>query len=352
VVAALALGLGCGADDTSPPLAGADLATRGKESFRFDPFGDEATWTDVLRLDAVLPTLAPVKALHLGLKLDVDALPADVAARAPSGAFDLGDPATMLVLLRMNAVVGLVGTVERDKLTRVGVTCALCHSTVDDSSSKGIGHRLDGYRNPDLDLGALLALSPRVSDAKRLAYRSWDRGKVDLRLDEDGDHGAVVIRPVYGLRGLHTFTSTGDALGHGSVGETPALREYVLGLAPPAPPAGLVDAAAAARGQTVFAGLCAGCHEGPLLTDANERLHDPSEVVSEPEPHGAPSYASRSATKRYRTPPLHGVWQHAPYFHNGTAANLEAVVDTYDERKQLGLTAAQRADLVQYLKSL
>jgi cytochrome c peroxidase len=75
-------------------------------------------------------------------------------------------------------------------------------------------------------------------------------------------------------------------------------------------------------------------------------------VVSEPEPNGAPSYASRSATKQYRTAPLAGIWQHPPYFHNGSAPTLEAVVESYDARKSLGLTSAQKSDLVQYLKSL
>jgi hypothetical protein len=134
----------------------------------------------------------------------------------------------------------------------------------------------------------------------------------------------------------------------------PALQEYQLSIPAPPPPAGSFDAAAAMRGQAVFAGpgKCTSCHSGPLLTDGNDRLHDPSEVVSEPEPNGEPSYASRSATKKYRTAPLHGVWQHPPYFHNGTAPTLEAVVETYDTRKNLGLTADQKADLVQYLKSL
>jgi cytochrome c peroxidase len=134
----------------------------------------------------------------------------------------------------------------------------------------------------------------------------------------------------------------------------PALQAYQLSLAAPPPPAGSFDATAATRGRSVFtgAGKCSTCHTGALLSDGNTRLHDPSEVVSEPEPGGAPSAASRSATKKYRTAPLHGIWQHPPYFHNGVAATLEAVVELYDSKKGLGLSTQQKADLVQYLKSL
>src|SRR4029079_3481429 len=114
---------------------------------------------------------------------------------------------------------------------------------------------------------------------------------------------------------------------------------------------GSSDAAAGARGQQVFvgAGGCASCHSGVLFTDANSTLHPPADSMAEPE---SPSYAARSPTKRYGTTPLRGVWQHVPYFHDGSAATLEQVVATYNARRSLGLTAQQSADLVQYLKSL
>jgi cytochrome c peroxidase len=133
-----------------------------------------------------------------------------------------------------------------------------------------------------------------------------------------------------------------------------ALQAYQLSLSAPTPPAGSFDPAAAQRGRAVFEGAarCATCHQGTLLTDANTRLHDPSEVVSEPEPNGVPSYASRSATKQYRTTPLRGLLRHPPYFHNGVAATLEAVVELYATKQGLNLTAQQKADLVEYLKSL
>jgi cytochrome c peroxidase len=133
-----------------------------------------------------------------------------------------------------------------------------------------------------------------------------------------------------------------------------ALQAYQLSLQAPKPAAGSFDAAAAQRGRAVFQGpgTCATCHTGTLLTDASERLHAPSEVVSEPEPNGVPSYASRSATKQYRTTPLRALQFHPPYFHNGIAGTLEEAVELYNTRKALNLTAEQQADLVEYLKSL
>ncbi|MFZ2651010.1 MAG: c-type cytochrome [Burkholderiaceae bacterium] len=183
-------------------------------------------------------------------------------------------------------------------------------------------------------------------------------------------------------RASHTFTGDGNELaywnryvavaemgGQGSVSEPrlnlnithgpqdlvssklPALQAYQLSLKAPAPPVGSFDAAAAARGKSVFEGVgtCATCHTGTLFTDANLTLHPPSDSMAEPE---APSYASRSASKMYRTAPLKGVWQHAPYFHDGSAATLEAVAQTYNAKRALGLSAQNIADLVQYLKSL
>ena len=161
-----------------------------------------------------------------------------------------------------------------------------------------------------------------------------------------------------GGHGSFSDPRTGVSVTNGSAdlitAKLPALQEYQLSLLAPLPPAGSFDGAAAERGRRVFKGegKCGSCHSGERFTDANSRLHPPSDAVSEPEPNGAPSYASRSATKQYRTAPLAGLWQHPPYFHNGTAPTLEAVVQTYNTRMALGLTAAQRADLVQYLKSL
>ena len=376
------------ADATLDPL----LVAQGKEIFRSDTFGDEAFWTDVLGMNQVIASAVdPTTALSVGLKVDAEALPPAVVQGIQDGSISLTDPATTIALLKLDAVVGVKGTVETingvDTLTRVGTTCALCHSTVDDSFAPGIGKRLDGRANRDLNPGAIIALSPAVSTSAKAVYNSWGPGKYDPRFNIDGLNGPQVIPPAYGLLGVHRITSTGDGDdiaywnryvavtqmgGQGSFADSrtgvnvmngtsdlvssklPALQAYQLSLAAPSPPAGSFDPVSAARGKVVFegAGQCATCHTGATMTDANVTLHAPSEVVSEPEPNGAPSYASRSATQQYRTAPLAGLWQHAPYFHNGSAPTLDAVVETYNTKKTLGLTSAQKADLVQYLKSL
>ena len=367
------------------------LVTQGKDIFRFDTYGDETFWTDTLRIhDIITSAVDPTTALGVGLKVDAEALPAEVVQGIQGGSISLTDPATTVALLKLNAVVGLKGTVEtvngKDTLTRVGTTCALCHSTVNNSFAPGIGARLDGWPNRDLNPGAIIALSAALTPEQKAIYNSWGPGKYDPRFNFDGQNGPQVIPPAYGLLGINKITVTGDGddvaywnryvgitqmHGHGSFSEPrlgisvnnppdlissklEALQAYQLSLNAPAPPPTTFDPAAAARGQQVFngAGQCATCHTGSLFTDANERLHPPADVVSEPEPNGAPSYAGRSATKMYRTAPLRGVWQHPPYFHNGIAATLENVVELYDSRKGLNLTAEQKSDLVQYLKSL
>lgn len=366
-------------------------AADGRRIFRFATFGDESFWTDTLHMNEVVESAVdPTTALSVGLKVDAEALPPAVVQGIKSGSIDLKSKATTLALLQLNAVVGVRGTVVKvggkDTLTRFGVTCAFCHSTVDNSFAPGIGKRLDGYPNSDLQVGAIIALSPSVPAAAKAVYKSWRKGFYDPRFNIDGKNGPQVIPPAYGLAGIHAITSTGDGAdvaywnryvgvtqmhGHGSMvdkrigvnvqnppdsisADLPALQAYQLSIAAPPPPAGSFDVAAAQRGATVFngAGKCATCHVAPLFTDANQRLHAPSEVVSEPEPNGAPSYASRAATKMYRTAPLHGVWQHPPYFHNGAAPTLDSVVARYNTRKGLHLTQQQQADLVQYLKSL
>ena len=364
---------------------------QGKHTFRFDAFGDETKWTDALRMNEVVSTVDPTTALAVGLKVDSEALPRAVVAGILNGSISLTSPATTVALLKLNAVVGVKGTVETingtDTLTRVGFTCALCHSTVDNSFSPGIGKRLDGWPNRDLNVGAIVALSPALDAATKAVFNSWGPGRYDPRFNLDGKNGPQVIPPAYGLRGIHSITVTGDGNdiaywnryvavtqmgGHGSFSEPrtgvsvtngsddlvssklPALQAYQLTLPAPAAPAGSFDLAAAARGERLFNGTarCNTCHSGHEFTDANTRLHPVSDAMGEPEAAGVPSYASRSATKQYRTSPLKGVWQHPPYFHNGSAATLEDVVNTYNTRRSLGLTSLQIADLVQYLKSL
>jgi hypothetical protein len=377
-----------GSDSNTDPA----LIDEGKRIFRFDTFGDETFWTDTLRMhEVVRAAVDPTTALSVGLKVDAEALPPAVVQGIQNGTISLTSPATTVALLKLDAVVGLKGTVEniagQDTLTRLGITCALCHSTVDNSFAPGIGKRLDGWTNHDLNPGAIIALSPVPSAAAKAVYNSWGRGKYDPRFNFDGKNGPLVIPPAFGLNGVHKITVTGDGDevaywnryvavtqmgGHGSFSEPrtgvnvvngtddlvtaklPALQAYQLSLAAPAPPAGSFDATASERGKALFNGVakCVTCHSGAEFTDANDRLHLPSEVVSEPEPNGAPSYASRSATKQYRTAPLKGLWQHAPYFHNGSAATLGDVVTTYNARQFLGLSDSQVNDLVNYLKSL
>ena len=373
----------CGDGDEGPTGPSPEELAEGKEIFRFDTFGDETFWTDTLRLHEVIQTtVSPLTALSVGLKVDADALPPGTLEGA-----DLNDPATTIALLKLNAVVGLQGTVEtvnaKDTLTRVGITCALCHSTVNNSVQAGIGQRLDGWPNRDLDPGAIIALSPAVTPQQKAVYNSWGPGKYDARFNFDGQNDPAVIPPAYGLAGVNSVTFTGDGdspaywnryvavtqmHGHGSFSEPrlninvsntdgtpdlveaklPNLEAYQLSLTAPAPPAGSFDAAAAGRGRSVFEGQgqCATCHSGETFTDANTLLHEPSEVPTDP------THAERSATQMYRTTPLRGVWQHPPYFHDGSAATLADVVERYDTANGLGLTAEQKADLVEYLKSL
>ena len=388
---AMAIISACGGSDDADDAAAAHAAQveQGKQIFRFDTFGDEAQWTDALRMHEVIrAAVDPVTALSVGLKVDAEALPAAVVQGIQNGSVDLHSLATTVALLKLNAVVGLKGTVETvsgvDTLTHVGITCALCHSTVDNSFAPGIGKRLDGWPNRDLNPGVIIALSPAVDAATKVALNSWGAGKFDPRHNIDGISKPVVIPPAYGLEGVHrvTFTGDGDEVAYwnryvavvemGGLGtmveprlnlnithgtqdlvssKLPALQAYQLSLKAPAAPAGSFDVAAAVRGKLVFegAGQCATCHTGATFTDANTRLHPVADSMAEPE---SPSYASRSATKQYRTSPLKGVWQHAPYFHDGSAATLEDVVQTYNTRKALGLTSQQVTDVAQYLKSL
>ena len=367
----------------------------GKQVFRFDTFGDEQLWTDTLQMQKVIPQISPATALSVGLKVDSEALPAAVIDAIKAGQVDLNDPAVTVQLLKLNAVVGVMGKVSgsKDKLTSVGVTCALCHSTVDDSVVPGIGKRLDGWPNRSLNVGAIIALSPALTD--KSPYTSWGPGRYDARFHAFDGKGfiqlnatslPVLIPPAFGLQGVGFETYTGDGPisywnsyvgvgqmgGHGSfsdprIGLTikqmpdlvtpklPALLQYQLSLQAPKPPAGSFDVAAAGRGEQLFNGSagCASCHIPPTYTDVLSGpdpsvpfLHSPAEVGTEP------AYAARTATGMYRTTPLRGVWQHAPYFHDGSAATLLDVVNHYDTQFRLGLSAAQKADLVEFLKSL
>ncbi|MGH7551843.1 MAG: c-type cytochrome [Longimicrobiales bacterium] len=353
----------------------AQTLAEGQRIFRFDTFGDEPFWTDTLRLHEVVEnSVDPTTALKVGLKVDADVLPAGILQQV-----DLTSPATTVALLKMNAVVGVRAEVDADnRITRLGITCALCHSTVDNSVMAGIGRRQDGWPNRDLNVGAIIALSPVLPADKKAIYNSWGPGKYDPRYNIDGKNTPLVLPPAYGLAQVEneTFTAEGPISywnayvavmqmhGHGNfsdprlgieVTHTPdlvgpklaALAAYQHSLEAPPPPAGSFDPAAAERGQAVFNRTCASCHVGGTNTDNNSgKLHAPAETGMNA------AYAERTATKAYRTTPLRGLWQHPPYFHDGSAATLEAAVDHYDTVLNLQFTPQQKADLVQYLKSL
>jgi hypothetical protein len=373
-----------------------DLQRRGQGIFRYDTFGDEQLWTNVLRMHEVVETVPPTTALAVGLKVDVDSLPRAVRTALRAGQVDLDDPAVTVQLLQLDAVVGLRGAVsDAGRLTSLGVTCALCHSTVDNSFAPGIGHRLDGWANTDLNVGAIVSLSPALDAATKAEFQTWGPGKYDPRHHAfDGTNIVplntpslpIVIPSIYGLRrvGFETVTADGPIsywnayVGIGQMGgqgtfedprlplvirqtpdlvtpKLPALLAYQLSLRTPETPKGSFDRRAAARGSRVFYGQagCASCHRPPAFTDvlrgpARNRpfLHEPAEVGMDP------GYAARSATGKYRTTPLRGLWQHPPYFHDGSAATLLDVVNHYDTLFALHLDGRQKRDLVEFLKSL
>jgi len=378
--------------DTHRPLDG-------REIFRFDTFGNEQLWTDMLKLHEAVQTISPATALSVGLKVDADALPPAIVEALQAKQVNLNDPAKTIALLELNAVVGVIGKVnESGQLTSIGITCALCHSNVDNSLAPGIGKRLDGWANHDLNVGVIAGLAPGLPDAFRAEFSTWGPGMYDPRhhafgganvfeLHPESKSVPVVMPPIYGLKGVgfETYTADGPISywnsyvgvsqmgGHGNFSDpriglfitqsapdlvTPKLRallKYQLSLKVPAPPHGTVDHRAAARGRRLFYGDagCSACHSGPDYTDVLSGprpdvpvLHDPAETGM------SPVYASRTATGQYRATPLRALWQHAPYFHDGSAPDLPAVVEHYNRHFELNLTPDQKADLVEFLKSL
>ena len=406
-------------------VAAADTAQakfeHGREIFRHDTFGDEAFWGGQLqlhkaiagaRLGGVGPGVSPATALAVGLKVDVDALPPQLVQQLRAGRVDLNDPASTLALLKANAVVGVKGIFDQSgKLSSVGIQCALCHSSVDNSFAPGIGHRLDGWANRDLNVGAIIALAPNLSpvtdllqvdDATvRQVLHSWGPGKFDAEVfldgkafSPDGKSAATLIPPAFGLAGvnLHTWTGWGgvshwnafvanlEMHGQGTfldarlndaskfpvaakagLGEVrhdpdlttsklPDLHFYQLGLEAPAPPEGSFDKEAAARGKLLFHGKakCMTCHVPPIFTEPGWNMHTAEEI-------GIDDFqASRSPDGRYRTAPLAGLWTHTKggFYHDGRFATLHDVIAHYDSFMKLGLSEPEQQDLEQYLKSL
>jgi hypothetical protein len=397
------------------------MLAEGKQTFRFDTFGDEAFWTDALQLHRAIaganlggvgPGVSPATALAVGLKVDSEALPQSLVSQLKRGRVNLDDPATTLALLKLNAVVGVKGTFKSDgSLQSVGITCALCHSTVDNSFAPGIGQRLDGWANRDLNVGAIVALSPNLTPVSSLlgvdvptvktVLQSWGPGKFDAELfldgkafRPDGKSAATLLPPAFGLVGvnLHTWTGWGSVThwnafvanlemhgqgtfydprlndpvkfpiaareGFGNVRSNPdlispklpALHFYQLAIPAPAAPAGSFDPAAAARGATLFNGQakCAVCHVPPTFTEPGWNMHTPEEI-------GIDDFqAKRSPDERYRTSPLKGLWTHQKggFYHDGRFATLRDVIEHYNSFLGTNLTDQQKSDLVEYLKSL
>ncbi|HEX5012249.1 MAG TPA: hypothetical protein VFY71_17815 [Planctomycetota bacterium] len=399
-----------------------ELMKEGAQTFRYDTFGDEVFWGDTLKLHQAIagaanggvgPGLAPQTALDLGLKIDRHALSNTVQVKLASGALDLADPGNTVELLRENAVVGLTGFFdEQEQLVSVGIQCALCHSTVDDSFAPGIGQRLDGWANRDLDVGKIVALAPDLSvfanllgvtqDQVRDVLKGWGRGKFDAELVLDGKtvgpngSAATLIPPAFGLAGvnLHTWTGWGsvphwnafvavlemhgvgnfsdsrldnatqfpiaaaNGFGHIEVDEdddrvTPklaGLQAYQLALTAPEPPEGSFDPDAAEKGDELFGGKaqCATCHVEPMFTEPGWNMHPGSDF-------GIDNFqADRAPDHAYRTSPLKGLWSHQKggFFHDGRFPTLLDVVNHYDQFFQLGLTQQEKSDLVQYLLSI
>ena len=420
VIASIAAPAQKGADAKNARHAQAML-DEGKKTFRYDTFGSEAFWGDALQLHKAIagephggvgPGVSPKTALSVGLKVDADALPAALKKQLAAGKVNLDDPATTIALLKLNAVVGVTAFANPDgSVKSMGIQCALCHSTVDNSFAPGIGKRLDGWANRDLNVGAIVSLAPNLKpftdllgvdvDTVKKVLASWGPGRFDAELDKDGKalrpdgkQAGTLIPPAFGLAGvnLHTWTGFGSVpywnayvgvgemhgagtffdarfndkdqypvaakSGSGNTRGTPdrvtsklaALHFYQLSIPAPAAPAGSYDKAAFERGKVLFNGSakCATCHVPPLFTEPGNNLHTPDEV-------GVDAFqADRSPTHMYRTAPLAGLWTHQKpgFYHDGRFATLLDVVNHYDDHLKLNLSSAQKNDLIEYLKGL
>jgi hypothetical protein len=396
------------------------LFVRGRRIFRYDTFGDRAFWGDALQLHRAIagrnnggvgPGVSPKTALAVGLKVDATAIPKQTATAIKAGKVDLNDPKVTLALLKLNAVVGVKGFFDRNsRLTSMGITCAFCHSTVDDSFAPGIGRRLDGWPNRDLNVGAIVGLAPNKKPITDLlgvdeatvnkVLAAWGPGKFDAELfldgkafRPDGKSAATLIPPAFGLAGvnLHTYTGWGsvpywnafvanlEMHGKGTfydprlndrakfpvaaragfanvrnrpdlvTPKLPALHFYQLAIPAPKPPRGSFDPAAARRGAAVFngKGKCASCHMPPTYSEPGWNLHQPAEICTDA------FQADRSPDGMYRTTPLRGLWSHTKggFYHDGRYPTLMAVIDHYDSCQKLNLTSPEKRDLVQFLRS-
>lgn len=406
-------------DPPQPPEDNSPLVKEGKDIFRFDTFEDEGFWTGLLHIDKAIAGnanggfgsgVSPKTALAVGLKVDAEALPSEVVAGIQDGTVDLDNPATTLALLKLNAVVGVKGSFnEQGTLKSIGITCAACHSTVDNSFAPGIGKRLDGWPNRDLNVGAIVSLTDNAQPIAdmlhvdegtlRTVLGMWGPGKFAAVLFMDGKalqpNGSVaanLIPAAFGLKdvSLTTYTGWGDISywnafvanlemhGKGNFSDPrlndskypiavensfgnvtnnpdlvtsklPALKAYQHSIAAPKAPAGSFDAVAANRGKVLFENKakCATCHSPELYKNANTILHTAAEI-------GIDDFeAKRSPTGKYRTTPLAGLFARAKggYYHDGRFATLQDVINHYDTHMNLNLSASEKQDLAEYLKS-
>jgi hypothetical protein len=409
------------APQPGPEQDALQMIKEGRQTFRYDTFGDEEFWGDALKLHHAIigkklggvgPGVSPKTALAVGLKVDMDAIPPDLVQKLKQKQVDLDDPATTVALLKLDAVLGVKGFLDKDgKVRSAGITCAICHSTVDDAFAPGIGHRLDGWPNRDLNIGKIITLAPNLKpftdrlgigeDDLKKALLRWGPGKYDAELlhdgkaaRPDGKTAATLLPAAFGLAGVnnHTYTGWGGVThwnayvantqmrGKGTffdprlndkekfpiavktkdwnirndpdlvTAKLPALHFYQLSIVAPKPPEGSFDKAAAGRGQAIFTGKgdCKRCHVPPLFTEPGWPMHTAAEI-------GIDDFqAKRSPDERYRTTPLKGLWAHSKggFYHDGRFATLQDVIDHYNAHFKLGLPEKERKDLAEYLKSL
>ena len=411
--------------DTAIDQNAARMLEEGRQIFRYDTFGSEDFWGGKLRLHEAIvgqklggvgPGVSPKMALSLGLKVDSEALPADLVAAIKAGKVNMDDPASTVALLKANAVVGVTAFLNPDGSARsVGIQCALCHSTVDDSFAPGIGKRLDGWGNRDLNVGAIVATAPNLQPFSdllgvdvatvRAVLKSWGPGRYDAELNmdgkakrPDGKTAATMMPSAFGLAGVNQHTWTGgwgtvtywnayvantQMYGKGTfidsrlndakqypvaakagwgrkrdatdliTAKLPALHFYQLAMPVPKAPAGSYDTSRAKRGEAVFNGTakCSTCHVPPIFTEPGHNLHKGSEI-------GIDSFqADRGPERSYVTTPLRALFDtekihKGGFYHDGRFASLSDVVDHYDRVLKLRLSAEQKKDLIEYLKAI
>ncbi len=401
------------------------MMEEGKRIFRFDTFGSEDFWGAKLRLHEAIAGeklggvgagVSPKAALGLGLKVDAEALPASLVAQIRAGRVNLDDPATTLALLKLNAVVGVTGFFTPEgRLSSLGIQCAICHSTVDDGFSPGIGKRLDGWGNRDLNIGGIVASAPNLQPFSDLlgvdiatvkkVLNSWGPGRYDAELNmdgkamrPDGKSAATLMPSAFGLAGVNQHTWTGgwgtvtywnayvantQMYGKGTfldarlndatqypvaakagwgrkrdnpdliTSKLPALHFYQLAMPTPKPPAGSFNTTSARRGEQLFNGSarCSSCHVPPIFTEPGYNLHKGEEI-------GIDDFqANRGPERRYVTTPLRALFDtqkihKGGFYHDGRFATLADVVTHYDNFFKLGLSQQQKNDLIEYLKSI